>query len=481
MTNWTDETRIAIDNVLDNVQNMFTPHLRIGVTGLSRSGKTVFITSLVHQLIASNNLPLFAPLAEGRIIGAKLSPLPNQAMPRFGFEEHLKALTSAERRWPQSTRQISELRLTIKYQSNSWLSGITGPQELHLDIVDYPGEWLLDLPLLTKSYAEWSNDAFERASEPARKELATEWKTLATAINPLDEFDEGSAQELSETFKTYLAQCRSDAHALSALPPGRFLMPGDLEGSPALTFAPLPPHAGNKPNNSFYATMEKRFEAYKDVVVRPFFRDHFARLDRQIVLVDTLSALNAGPAAVKDLQLALKDILKCFRAGSGNILTSLFSSKIDKILFASTKADHLHHHSHNQLELILNHLVAEAARDAQYKGASTNSLALSSVRATREGEVTHEGQTLNTIIGTPQKGETLEERTYDGETEIALFPGELPQKPESVFDDNAEHIGQLKFLRFLPPKPKTDATGQAILPHIRLDRAIEYLIGDKLK
>ena len=23
------------------------------------------------------------------------------------------------------------------------------------------------------------------------------------------------------------------------LPPGRFLMPGDLEGSPALTFAPL--------------------------------------------------------------------------------------------------------------------------------------------------------------------------------------------------------------------------------------------------
>ena len=48
--------------------------------------------------------------------------------------------------------------------------------------------------------------------------------------------------------------------------------------------------------------MERRYEAYKDVVVRPFFRDHFARLDRQIVLVDALAAFNAGPDAVRDLE-----------------------------------------------------------------------------------------------------------------------------------------------------------------------------------
>ena len=39
--------------------------------------------------------------------------------------------------------------------------------------------------------------------------------------------------------------------------------------------------------------------------MRPFFRDHFARLDRQIVLVDALAALNAGPDAVRDLERAL--------------------------------------------------------------------------------------------------------------------------------------------------------------------------------
>ena len=53
--------------------------------------------------------------------------------------------------------------------------------------------------------------------------------------------------------------------------------------------------------------MERRFEAYKSAVVRPFFRTHFARLDRQIVLVDTLAALDAGPAdSAEDLLRALR-------------------------------------------------------------------------------------------------------------------------------------------------------------------------------
>ena len=40
--------------------------------------------------------------------------------------------------------------------------------------------------------------------------------------------------------------------------------------------------------------MERRFEAYKTHVVKPFFREHIARLDRQIVLIDAMQALNAG-------------------------------------------------------------------------------------------------------------------------------------------------------------------------------------------
>ena len=98
-----------------------------------------------------------------------------------------------------------------------------------------------------------------------------------------------------------------------------------------------------------------------------------------------------------------------------------------------------------------------------------------------EGAVIEEGgEKLDVIIGTPMAGETLEGAAYDGKTEIALFPGDLPPNPESLFENDAPIA--LKFLRFLPPgKLERDASGSPMLPHIRLDRALDYLIGDRLR
>src|SRR6058998_1496623 len=58
--------------------------------------------------------------------------------------------------------------------------------------------------------------------------------------------------------------CRGELVAMSLLPPGRFLMPGNLAGSPALTFAPLEVAAdGSAPDGSLWAMMRRRYEAYK--------------------------------------------------------------------------------------------------------------------------------------------------------------------------------------------------------------------------
>ena len=51
--------------------------------------------------------------------------------------------------------------------------------------------------------------------------------------------DEQAALTAARLFTEYLRACRDERFAMSLLPPGRFLMPGDLAGSPALTFAPL--------------------------------------------------------------------------------------------------------------------------------------------------------------------------------------------------------------------------------------------------
>src|SRR5690606_35233498 len=100
-------------------------------------------------------LPMFNAMHTGRIARAYLQAQPDDNVPRFQYEEHIHALVN-ELRWPDSTRQISELRLTIEFESASTWSRIFSGGKLHLDIVDYPGEWLLDLPLLGQSYEEFS-------------------------------------------------------------------------------------------------------------------------------------------------------------------------------------------------------------------------------------------------------------------------------------------------------------------------------------
>lgn len=484
-TRLSDEARIAFDNLVDAISGGTTPTVRLGVTGLSRAGKTVFITALVHNLIYGGRLPLFGAYAEGRLTDAELQPQPDDEVPRFAYEEHVRDLVE-KRVWPQSTRQTSELRLTIHYESAQMLKRRLGSGTLQLDIVDYPGEWLLDLSLLTKSYADWSRQAFDMAAEPHRAPLSAEWRAANAVADATAPADETTARELAALFTTYLRNARDDRHALSMLPPGRFLMPGDLEGSPALTFAPVElPDGATASSDSLAAMMERRYEAYRNHIVRPFFRNHFARLDRQIVLVDLLAALNAGPAALGDLETALADVLACFRTGDRGWMPNIFSRRIDRILFAATKADHVHRGDHDNLAALLRRLIDNAARRAAYSGARVRVMPIAAVRATREVEVTRNGQQLPAIAGIPEKGQHMAGETYDGETEIALFPGDLPSDPDSIFEQRDEPDADqlaLRYLRFRPPALERTAEGLTLsLPHIRLDQAIDYLIGDRLK
>jgi predicted YcjX-like family ATPase len=223
--------------------------------------------------------------------------------------------------------------------------------------------------------------------------------------------------------------------------------------------------------------------------VKPFFRNHFARLDRQIVLVDMLAALNAGPAAIRDLETALAGVLAAFRPGKASWLRSIVSRRIDRILFAATKADHVHHTDHDNLARLLERLTRNAAARAAFAGAQVRVVPLAAVRATREVTVNRRGQKLPAIAGVPMAGEHVGGETYDGEAEIALFPGDLPANADSIFEERedvdrqlAEEALAVRFLRFRPPKLDRTSEGVTLsLPHIRLDQTLQYLIGDKLR
>lgn len=465
----TDGIARGVEGVQASVSEMlFEPVIRLGVTGLSRAGKTVFITGLIANLLNRSRMPQLVAEREGRIELVHLQPQPDVTLPRFDFEGHMAALTGAEPRWPESTRAISELRLSFRTRPSGWFAGLRGPQTLHLDIVDYPGEWLLDLSLMEKSYAEWSEETLTRID---RRTEAAEYMAEARAIDGARRLDEPEAQSLAQSFTAYLTAARAAGY--SDCTPGRFLLPGDLAGSPVLTFAPLPQPATTG-RNSLWREMERRYEGYKSKVVTPFFRDHFGRLDRQIVLMDVLGALHQGPQAVGDLRRVMAEVLGAFRVGRSGWLTSLLGARrVEKILFAATKADHLHHEQHPQLTAITEALVAEAKSRASYAGADVAAMSIASLRATVEERVERDGESLPAVRG----------RLLSTGKQAVMYPGTLPRDPARVLNparQGAAHWldADYALMGFAPARMNL-GPGEGP-PHIRLDRAAEFLFGDRL-
>ncbi|WP_281985227.1 YcjX family protein [Thalassorhabdomicrobium marinisediminis] len=444
------------------------PVIRLGVTGLSRAGKTVFITSLVANLLNRGRMPQFQAAASGAIQTAYLQPQPDDTIPRFDYENHLAALTAKDPHWPKGTRRISELRLSLKVQPTGLMGSFRGARTVHLDIVDYPGEWLLDLSLLDKDFITWSAEVLGRMEERPGAEAFT---AALAAIDPSEPFEEPQAQDLAAAFTAHLNTAREAG--FSDCTPGRFMMPGDLEGSPVLTFAPLPPV--EKPARaSLWREFERRFEAYKRHVVRPFFRDHFARIDRQIVLVDVLGAIHAGPRAVEDMRRAMADILGAFRPGQNSFLSRIFQGRrIDRILFAATKADHLHHQQHPQLTAITQALLRDAKDRAEFSGATTQAMSIAALRTTVEDTRSHNGAELGVVRG----------RLLGSDKQAAFYPGALPTDPAHLLGparSGAEHWLDADYeVMSFAPAPLTLKPGDGP-PHIRLDKALQFLIGDML-
>jgi predicted YcjX-like family ATPase len=187
-----------------------------------------------------------------------------------------------------------------------------------------------------------------------------------------------------------------------------------------------------------------------------------------------LGAIHQGPQAVEDLRHAMSETLSAFRPGRNSFLVNLLGGRrVEKILFAATKADHLHHTQHGKLTAIMEALTREARDRAQYAGAGTAAMAIASLRATTEAVMQHEGSALNVVRG----------RLLETGKDAALYPGDLPDDPAHLL--NPARQGAEKWLdqdyqvmRFAPA-PLVLRPGDGP-PHIRLNRAAEFLFGDRL-
>src|SRR5215831_19994232 len=163
----------------------------LAVTGLSRSGKTVFVTSLIHNLLSCahnpNRMPLLGVVGEQRLIAATVESTRPNRLPQFPYADNIEKMAIPD--WPARTEGLSEIAIEVRFAPSGTLgklvSEITGrPATLTIRIVDYPGEWLLDLPLLAQSYTDWSRATLRLLRKGVRAEIARDFLGLLTEHPP---------------------------------------------------------------------------------------------------------------------------------------------------------------------------------------------------------------------------------------------------------------------------------------------------------
>jgi hypothetical protein len=439
--------------------------VRLAVTGLSRAGKTVFLTSLVANLLAAGRgartLPALEAAAGGRLRAARIVPAEVQATPRFDASAHLRALAADPPRWPERTEDLSTLEIALELDPRSVLGQaralFAGPRQITLELLDYPGEWLLDLPMLGQSYADWSRATLERLRRGRRAEAAGAFLAFVDALPATAPAEEALARQGFALYRDALRRCR-DELGFRFLQPGRALNPGPRGEAPLLWFFPLP-HAET---GDLAALLARRHEAYLDDQRNAFFDPFFRRFHRQAVLVDALGALHAGEEAFDDTAEALAAVAASLRGGLG-LFDLLTGQGVRRVGFAATKADHVPSRTRDALLGLLGDLVG---RDpAGPLDAATSVHAIAAIRCTEDDVAVLEGRPVAAVRGL----------RLDTGRVARVYPGEVPmRRPEPGYWDHPF----FEMPVFQPPR--LDGDGASGIPHLGLDALLAALIGDLL-
>jgi uncharacterized protein len=451
--------------------------IRVAVTGLSRAGKTVFLTSLITNLLAldkgRDTLPRLraALTANGanRLHQVRIAREDAISVPRFDFARKLSDLAAGVPSWPTPTEEIALVALELEIDRVNPFIQRLGRRRIRLELLDYPGEWLLDLPLLSQSYRSWSEQTISEIMKPPRASLFAGFLDFVARLDPDGPVDEEIIRRGHEIYRGALRDCRTRL-GLRYLQPGWFLCPGVREEAPYLWFFPLPDHHERSSPSTLSGILQKRFEQYKRNMRAEFFDTHFTNFNRQIVLVDVLSALHAGRAAFEDTERAIGEIAAHFRYGANwRVARPLqkiagIGTRIERVAFAATKADHVPALRRENLRNLLRSM-AESLHPANVGQAVTHHV-LASVMSTTDGTVKIEGRPIEVVFGVPLGEERVR----------PFYPGDVPsgRPPDSFW---TERFFELPV--FVPPR--IDPSGVVGIPHLGIDDIMVSLLKDVIR
>ncbi len=435
-------------------------HLSIGITGFSGSGKSTFLTSLIHQLTHSDHAHLggFLPARDKRLLDIQLLPL--EDLPLFDYQHGIQALASDPPAWPASTTQISGCRLVIEYKKSTLLPTFTGEtRHLTLELRDYPGEWLLDIAMLQQDYRLWSLDTGNLNNRGIRQQLAGNLLNELDQLDPLASFDSHNIAPLLRRYHDYLLACKNAG--LTFIQPGRALLADSRDFPHFLPLNHLQHYSAQQLNNadenSLYKIMQQRYNTYLSAFVRPFYKRFFRGVDRQVVLIDVLKALSNGKEKFDDMIVAFRRIIDCYHVGQNALLHRLFSPQVEKILFLASKPDRILMNQHESLRRLCDDIIRHICPQSVRNRIEIETEIAAAVRSTHDHS---DHLTAKLLSG------------QFGELTHPPIPDQLP---------DAEQWQQLE--KWQPPVLQAPLNPDLLLggrlAHIRMDKVLRDLIGDK--
>lgn len=360
---------------------------RFTITGLSRSGKSMLFTSLMTILKYRSEeqyqcLPLLKRLPVELVDAMWLEPLDD--FPMFPIEEHIASLEKGE--WPAPTEDVYGFKMVVRLRQTSQFKKYVFPYtQIVFEFIDYPGEWITDLPMLGKTYAQWSDSSLAQQLTEPQRFYAQKWHST------LEKFDfdvppEGAAaNELVIAYREYLLKAK--AAGIAMLQPGSFLLDGSGFDWRGQGFTPLPSKISSDIDHPWTKYFSQQFAHFQSSWLQPLRESTFRESDKQIILIDLFEGLNHSRQHLAQLKETLSHLADVFVYGESSWFakTVLRKKEIGKVAFVATKSDLIPEGYKPQLLSLLKDVSAGATAKLSRDNVAYEHFLVSAIKTTDEG------------------------------------------------------------------------------------------------
>ncbi|MDC8831966.1 YcjX family protein [Alteromonas gilva] len=328
---------------------------RFTITGLSRSGKSMLFTSLMTILKYRSEqhyqcLPLLRYLPMDLVEKLWIEPLGD--LPEFPVDAHLQALENGQ--WPPATESVAGFQLIVRLRQTHQVKKYLLPfTDVVFEFIDYPGEWLTDLPMLDKTYTQWSDSAWAQQMNEPQSQFAGTWHKWVNAFDFEQPPTPDNIAGLVNAYREYLLTAK--AAGISMLQPGSFLIPGSGFDWQEFGFTPLPSRISSDQSSPWTQRFAHHFGLFQTQWLQTLKQNTFRETDKQIILVDLFEGLNHSKSHLYQLRETLSNLSHTFVYGNPGWLQRhlLKQRKIAKVAFVATKSDLLPASEHDNLLALL--------------------------------------------------------------------------------------------------------------------------------